>query len=477
MNSLVPITESGVLTPALTVRCDIVVSVLEDVDQQEVFQFFCDFPELLLSCAEMYYPLTNQQLIEYAEMWNWYSICWNKRIKWNDDLLDYIHDNTNSSRLLRWCYEDVPVWECISTCPYIDWSFELIEKYKFSLKWNGKPDSFFRSNKIHWTVELLEQFAAFGSWKCLSESAFTNFTWSSELLITHSDKFDWSLLSENKNIPWSLTLICEHSDNWDWTNLSKNPNLPWSDMLIFLFGHDLWDWLELSGNKNIPWSIDLIKACESSIHWDTLSLRGNLGWANIVFFNEFQDKLDFKLISLNRTVKWSTELIEKFETRWDWSWLSGNGSLPWSQSLIEKYADKWRWTQGDTWHTYKGIDALSESISANRGIPWDIKLIERYCDLLDWSYFSITIRRQLTPEMLSRFKDFWHWKGMSHTYDFWTRKLIRKYWEKLKIDEDSVSALRDSAAGFNISILSEAQFNVLLASQVVRAMVKFNPPQ
>ena len=47
-----------------------------------------------------------------------------------------------------------------------------------------------------------------------------------------------------------------------------------------------------------------------------------------------------KTLSSNKSMLWTSELIEKYEDKWDWNELSKNASIPWTLKLINKYADK-----------------------------------------------------------------------------------------------------------------------------------------
>ena len=48
------------------------------------------------------------------------------------------------------------------------------------------------------------------------------------------------------------------------------------------------------------------------------------------------------ILSQNKFLPWSVELIERFTDKWEWTLLSSNGSLPWSLEFIEKFPRIWQ---------------------------------------------------------------------------------------------------------------------------------------
>ena len=82
--------------------------------------------------------------------------------------------------------------------------------------------------------------------------SFENINWSVELIEKYKDQWDWGRLSRNTSLPWSIELIEKYKDQWDWSYLSSNTSLPWSIELIEKY-KDQWDWRELSWNESIHW--------------------------------------------------------------------------------------------------------------------------------------------------------------------------------------------------------------------------------
>jgi hypothetical protein len=84
--------------------------------------------------------------------------------------------------------------------------------------------------------------------------SFENINWSVELIEKYKDQWDWFYLSRNTSLPWSIELFEKYKDqwHWHWFYLSRNTSLPWSIELIEKY-KDQWDWRELSWNESIHW--------------------------------------------------------------------------------------------------------------------------------------------------------------------------------------------------------------------------------
>ena len=84
--------------------------------------------------------------------------------------------------------------------------------------------------------------------------SFENINWSVELIEKYKDQWGWGGLSRNTSLPWSIELFEKYKDqwHWHWLYLSRNTSLPWSIELIEKY-KDQWNWLELSWNESIHW--------------------------------------------------------------------------------------------------------------------------------------------------------------------------------------------------------------------------------
>ena len=90
--------------------------------------------------------------------------------------------------------------------------------------------------------------------------SFENINWSVELIEKYKDQWDWFYLSRNTSLLRSIELIEKYKDRWDselsggwgWGRVSTNTSLPWSIELIEKY-KDQWYWRELSWNESIHW--------------------------------------------------------------------------------------------------------------------------------------------------------------------------------------------------------------------------------
>ncbi len=61
------------------------------------------------------------------------------------------------------------------------------------------------------------------------------------------------------------------------------------------------------------------------------------------FLNDYAYELNWKLISKNRNIKWSQEILETFENRYLWHELAWNESIRWNTDLIKRFKKRLDW--------------------------------------------------------------------------------------------------------------------------------------
>ena len=86
-----------------------------------------------------------------------------------------------------------------------------------------------------------------------------------------------------------------------------------------------------------------IEKWKDQLNWDLVSKNKNIIWSSDMI-SEFADLINWNIFS--RTISsnvLSTDLIERFKDRWDWKELSWNNNLKLSFSLIDNYIDRWDW--------------------------------------------------------------------------------------------------------------------------------------
>lgn len=107
-------------------------------------------------------------------------------------------------------------------------------------------------------------------------------------------------------------------------------------------------------------------------------------------------------LSLNESLPWSSDLIERFIKKWDWEVLSGSNGVAFTANQIAKHKDKIIWKR-----KHPNFGALSD----NTSLRWSEELIDAFIENWDWDDLSKN-------------------EGVR-----WTEKMIIKYWDKLNLNE------------------------------------------
>ena len=110
--------------------------------------------------------------------------------------------------------------------------------------------------------------------------SFENINWSVELIEKYKDQWDWGGLSWNTSLPWSIELFEKYKDQWDLGGLSWNTSLPWSIELFEKY-KDKWNWVGLSSNTSLPWSIELFEKYKDKWSWVGLSWNESIHWPKL----------------------------------------------------------------------------------------------------------------------------------------------------------------------------------------------------
>lgn len=138
-------------------------------------------------------------------------------------------------------------------------------------------------------------------------------------------------------------------------------------------------------------SMEKINLCEGVV----ARMMDTEAWSNISGnfpFSESQlekyaDKLDWKEVSGNTNIFWSSQMLEKFSRKLDWTALSRNiQEENVSAELLEKFKDNWNW----------------EELSDNNGLTPD--LIDRFADYINWKALinNYTLCEQIASEEFVR---------------------------------------------------------------------------
>lgn len=362
MSELIPIDPGNELPDVITRRTEIVASTLESVEQREVMQFFRKYPTLFFQAVQSGYPLTEGQVDQFADLWNWNRLSENPNVEWSKPLIQRFSNEWDWSVLsgnvgLGWTdqliatFSDSWNWQRLSWNKSLPWSTKLIDRYLERWDW-----SFLEINDhLPWSIEFIERYAAYWNWSTLAWRSGP--PWSIELLERFADRWDWKNLSSNIVINESREIIDHFADRWDWTRLEYG--LP----------PDLWNHYRdrVPGNcPHQPWTIEkLIRVQRRERNWYRIALPGltldfialhsnrwdldllshdNLSECDVWPFgliDRFQDKLNWPVMSVNDRLPWDADFVRKFQNRWDWKAMSENPYLPWSVRFIKEFESRW----------------------------------------------------------------------------------------------------------------------------------------
>ena len=345
-------------------------------------------------------------LSEFKDEWNWYHLSNNKSMPWSTNLMEEFEDK---------------------------WDWDMLSGYK---DWGQAKDWIYYTslNEISWTTEIIERFKNRWNWRTLScngdynnlqmhgkkyrhSSIFYTFPWSLDLIEKYENKWDWRLLSHNPNLPWSEELIDNFLTKWHWDKLLENIGISWSKKLIYKY-YDIIEKPHERTRKN--WNISGYEGIPPKFinsNWWFISYSNKIDWTES-FMEEFQEILNFNVLSSRNDLPWTIDLLEKFEDKWDWKLLSKNENLFWSKEMISRFEDKWNWNY----------------LSENSGIYWNFNLLKKYETKWNWKNLSANISMCFDEEVIDYYFEFIDFYLLSSNKGIqWTEKLIDKYQNKLHL--------------------------------------------
>lgn len=105
------------------------------------------------------------------------------------------------------------------------------------------------SGHFRWTETLLEKFQNEVDWRLVSNNE--NILWTVPMLERFKERINWYILSDSKNeTVFTPDNLERYKDYWDWTNLSDCRQLNFSYEIIDKFV-DRWDWSKLANNYHV----------------------------------------------------------------------------------------------------------------------------------------------------------------------------------------------------------------------------------
>jgi len=104
---------------------------------------------------------------------------------------------------------------------------------------------------------------------------------------------------------------------------------------------------------------------------------------------------------LSREFLWTESLLEKYQDKVDWHEVSSNWEMVWTIPMVQKFKERIDW------------QALSGHIHITE------TFLEKFKEELDWSElsFSISIREEISEELLEKYADKWDWECIINYWD------------------------------------------------------------
>lgn len=340
------------------------------------------------------YPIGEQLLEEYKAKWNWELLSCNENLYWSIDLIEKFENSWH--------------WESLSGNEKLPWSDELIIMYADKWTWN----------KVN-------------AWDfCLMDN--NSIKWTYNILKAYPDRINWDMISaDSELINNNPAILSDFPYKLDWESLSGNEGINFTEDLIDKF-ETFWNWEYLSGNGAIDWNENLIAKYKSRINQDRLVNGNDELWLNIKYSRSIgksfsnsdslkqsdaplsDDKMSEHHVTSSEYSSdpkfYKAQLLESLEQRvdnLDWESASLNKSLPWSEELIEKYKDKWEW--GHKEEREDGSVAYAIGLTSNPSLPWSIELIKKFQDYWFWPDLSYSESVPWSLELIIDFHDKWDW--------------------------------------------------------------------
>lgn len=342
-----------------------------------------------------FYSFNIETIDKNINNFDWSFLSNNNNINWSAQLIDKYKE--------KWCWDinsklcnygekvkvrgyilDYSDIKSISTNESIKWTLDDIEKFKNYIYWPG----FSSTVKLDWTEEIIDKF----KFDFLGLSSNESFE-CPEHIMNKYFKLDnlsrWNL-SKNPSVNWDIERIKKKIDWVQFSYLFRNEGIDWTDSLLKevleLYENFLPEknkksgiemaWKYFSTNKSFQWSEEFIEKNEMKLSWGyhwanpELSLSNNEGLAwNENFIEKYLEKWSWFYLSKNSKLPWSENFINKYIDNWEWDNLSKNQGLPWSEKFIDEHIEKWNW----------------KKLSQNPNLPWSLDFFEKYSDSWDFN--------------------------------------------------------------------------------------------
>lgn len=111
--------------------------------------------------------------------------------------------------------------------------------------------------------------------------------------------------------------------------------------------------------------------------------------------DRYMEDVDWKEISDNRDIRWTTALLGKFKNKIDWEILSSTydrDNTIFTEAHLEKFKDHWNWAE----------------LSRNTYIPFSVDLIDAFAQNWDWDTLitNRSVEQFIDLEFLMKYKHY-----------------------------------------------------------------------
>lgn len=129
----------------------------------------------------------------------------------------------------------------------------------------------------------------------------------------------------------------------------------------------------------------------------------------------------------------TNEMLHRYWHELDWKEISDNSEINWTTEVIDHWKDEIDW------------NVLSQTSNENLLTP---EMIERYKDLWDWHELSENSYLKLTYELIDKFIDRWDWKALINSHwredTLFSLDFLKRYQQYISVENLEESALWDS---------------------------------
>lgn len=122
---------------------------------------------------------------------------------------------------------------------------------------------------------------------------------------------------------------------------------------------------------------------QNIVDWSHLSENISYDIDVKLFIEIYKHKINWKSLSKNREIRWTSSLINKYNNQLDFKILSNNHNISLSQELILKYLEKWDWNNNII-SDHKHFDVTLSGLCFNPNFPINVDFIEKIKDYIDW---------------------------------------------------------------------------------------------